>query len=512
VLPGARGVVELGDVVQIGTELSSFPIFRHNGRDAEMVTAELAGDFEAPLYGMLAVAERIEAMDWPEGTKPEIRFNGQPEDESAVTLLWDGEWEVTFVTFRDMGAAFGVALLGIYILVVAQFGSFKLPLVILTPIPLTFLGIIFGHWLFAAPFSATSMIGFIALAGIIVRNSILLVDFIRNEGAGEVTIKVLMDAGAIRFKPILLTAIAAMIGAVVILADPIFQGLAISLLFGLLTSTAADGAGDPCNLSRVQDVTKKPRKVSTLRGFFMFCVNPRSGVFRLILCRFRQPFGGVIHVLPFGEPRAAAGVVNGLRIAVFRLVIPPFQPVPAGRQRADFVILRPLHPVQIRAGLAVHHFGRQLLRAGVAAIHQHKRRPVLARIGGLRHAVHFGRFLGFVVVLHAQDRQFGVHVLLQLGHVTEEQEIAVHENRPAVIAGHMRDQKAGIGEFGRGQRVDVAGIEALCDQIIQLDRIHFDRNGGVLQKRLAGDLISDILARVPTDIDAKGGHGDGPFT
>jgi multidrug efflux pump subunit AcrB len=186
---------------------------------------------------MLAVADRIEAMDWPDGTKPEIRFNGQPEDESGVTLLWDGEWEVTFVTFRDMGAAFGVALLGIYILVVAQFGSFKLPLVILTPIPLTFLGIIFGHWLFAAPFSATSMIGFIALAGIIVRNSILLVDFIRNEGAGEVTIKVLMDAGAIRFKPILLTAIAAMIGAVVILADPIFQGLAISLLFGLLSST-----------------------------------------------------------------------------------------------------------------------------------------------------------------------------------------------------------------------------------------------------------------------------------
>jgi multidrug efflux pump subunit AcrB len=128
-----------------------------------------------------------------------------------------------------------VALLGIYILVVAQFGSFKLPLVILTPIPLTFLGIMFGHWLFAAPFSATSMIGFIALAGIIVRNSILLVDFIRN--GGGVTVDLLIEAGAIRFKPILLTAIAAMIGAVVILADPIFQGLAISLLFGLLSST-----------------------------------------------------------------------------------------------------------------------------------------------------------------------------------------------------------------------------------------------------------------------------------
>jgi multidrug efflux pump subunit AcrB len=152
--------------------------------------------------------------------------------------LWDGEWEVTYVTFRDMGAAFGVALLGIYILVVAQFGSFRLPLVILTPVPLTFLGIMFGHWLFGAPFSATSMIGFIALAGIIVRNSILLVDFIRHADPAKPAIEVLIEAGAIRFKPILLTAIAAMIGAVVILTDPIFQGLAISLLFGLASSTA----------------------------------------------------------------------------------------------------------------------------------------------------------------------------------------------------------------------------------------------------------------------------------
>ena len=238
-IPGARGVVELGDVIEVHEEAASYPIFRHNGRAAEMVTGELAGAFEAPLYGMLAVSEALDGMDWPAGTKPVVSMHGQPEDESVVTLLWDGEWEVTFVTFRDMGAAFGVALLGIYILVVAQFGSFKLPLVILTPIPLTFLGIMVGHWLFHAPFSATSMIGFIALAGIIVRNSILLVDFIRHATpAGErPTVKVLIEAGSIRFKPILLTAIAAMIGAVVILADPIFQGLAISLLFGLLTST-----------------------------------------------------------------------------------------------------------------------------------------------------------------------------------------------------------------------------------------------------------------------------------
>ncbi len=237
VLPGARGVVELGDVVQIREEHASFPIFRHNGRNAEMVMAELAGDFEAPLYGMIAVTEALDAMEWAEGTKPEIRLNGQPEDERVVSLLWDGEWEVTWVTFRHMGAAFAVALLGIYILVVGQFGSFKLPLVILTPIPLTFVGIVFGHWLFNAPFSAPSMIGFIALAGIIVRNSILLVDFIRHADPEKDKVETLIEAGAIRFKPILLTAVAAMIGAAVILTDPIFQGLALSLLFGLLSST-----------------------------------------------------------------------------------------------------------------------------------------------------------------------------------------------------------------------------------------------------------------------------------
>ncbi len=213
VLPGARGVVELGDVIHVAEEQASFPVFRHNGRDAEMVTGELAGAFEAPLYGMIAVAKALDAMDWAPGTKPVISLYGQPEDESVTTLLWDGEWEVTYVTFRDMGAAFGVALLAIYILVVAQFGSFRLPLVILTPIPLTFLGIVAGHWLFAAPFSATSMIGFIALAGIIVRNSILLVDFIRHaDPAGKTPVEILIEAGAIRFKPILLTAIAAMIG------------------------------------------------------------------------------------------------------------------------------------------------------------------------------------------------------------------------------------------------------------------------------------------------------------
>lgn len=237
-IDGERRLVELCEVVDARQELASWPVYRRDGRAAEMVTAELAGQFEAPIYGILAIGAAIDAHDWGDLPRPEIRLNGQPTDETVPTVLWDGEWEITWVTFRDMGAAFGVALLGIYVLVVAQFKDFRLPLVILTPIPLTLIGIVIGHMLFGAPFTATSMIGFIALAGIIVRNSILLVDFIRHARTpGRPLREVLLEAGAIRFKPILLTALAAMIGAAVILFDPIFQGLAISLLFGLISST-----------------------------------------------------------------------------------------------------------------------------------------------------------------------------------------------------------------------------------------------------------------------------------
>jgi multidrug efflux pump subunit AcrB len=236
--PGNKAVVELGDVVTVTREAGSPVLFRRDGRFADMVTAELAGRFEAPIYGMFALDQAVKAHNWGALPAPKVLFHGQPENESRPALLWDGEWEVTYVTFRDMGAAFIVALLAIYVLVVAQFKSFKLPLVILTPIPLTLIGIVIGHMLFGAPFTATSMIGFIALAGIIVRNSILLVDFIRH-GAheGKSLQEVLLDAGATRFRPILLTALAAMIGAATILTDPIFQGLAISLLFGLASST-----------------------------------------------------------------------------------------------------------------------------------------------------------------------------------------------------------------------------------------------------------------------------------
>lgn len=238
--PGGPQLIQLGELVEAKVQPGGQSLFRRDGRGATMVTAELAGRYEAPIYGMLAVNDSVEKFDWKAKglIKPEIRLNGQPVDESKTSLLWDGEWEITWVTFRDMGAAFGVALLAIYVLVVGQFRNFKLPLVILTPIPLTLVGIVIGHMLFSAPFTATSMIGFIALAGIIVRNSILLVDFINHARAPDKSLRdTLLEAGMIRFKPIALTAAAAMIGAAVILTDPIFQGLAISLLFGLASST-----------------------------------------------------------------------------------------------------------------------------------------------------------------------------------------------------------------------------------------------------------------------------------
>lgn len=237
-LPTKVGLIELSNVIKQDIQKSSFPIFRHNGYDIEMVMAELAGEYEAPIYGMLAVDNLIQDDKWKDFKKPDILFHGQPKSEEKTSILWDGEWEITYVTFRDMGTAFMVALLGIYGLLVAQFKNFRTPIVILVPIPLVLVGIILGHFLFRAAFTATSMIGLIALAGIVVRNSLLLVDFIKHRlEHGDPLQKALIEAGATRITPIFMTAIAAMIGAVFMFFDPIFQGLAISLFFGLMSST-----------------------------------------------------------------------------------------------------------------------------------------------------------------------------------------------------------------------------------------------------------------------------------
>ena len=181
---------------------------------------------------MLAVQERLADSDI------RVDLRGQPLAPEGSVLLWHGEWEITWTTFRDMGLAFAGAFLLIYAIVVAHFQRLKLPLLIMTPVPLTLLGVILGHWAIGAKFTATSMIGFIALAGIVVRNSVLLIEFIEaRRAAGAPVRDAVMEAGAVRFRPILLTAITAIIGALFIITDPIFKGLATSLVFGLISST-----------------------------------------------------------------------------------------------------------------------------------------------------------------------------------------------------------------------------------------------------------------------------------
>ena len=206
---------------------------RDDGNRVVAVLSAMAGETDSPLYGMFDISERIEKAQGPEQW-----YLSQPENPYEFSFKWDGEWQVTFETFRDMGIAYSVGLILIYLLVVAQFRSYLLPLVIMAPIPLTIIGVMPGHALFGANFTATSMIGMIALAGIIVRNSILLVDFINQETAAGVPFEqAVIHSGAVRAKPIMLTGLAAMIGALFILDDPIFNGLAISLIFGILVST-----------------------------------------------------------------------------------------------------------------------------------------------------------------------------------------------------------------------------------------------------------------------------------
>jgi multidrug efflux pump subunit AcrB len=202
------------------------------------VTADLAGRLDSPLYGMFELSGQIDELTQA-GAPIEQRYVSQPENPYYFSMKWDGEWQITYETFRDMGLAYSVGLILIYLLVVAQFHSYLLPLIIMAPIPLTIIGVMPGHALLGANFTATSMIGMIALAGIIVRNSILLVDFILDErNAGRALEDAVIRASAVRAKPIMLTALAAMMGAFFILDDPIFNGLAISLIFGILVSTA----------------------------------------------------------------------------------------------------------------------------------------------------------------------------------------------------------------------------------------------------------------------------------
>jgi multidrug efflux pump subunit AcrB len=234
----AGGVVPLGELGRFVRAPQDAPIYHKDLRPVEYVTAETVGRLAAPIYGMLEVEDLLDAYSAPDGVRPQGYYLGPPPDNSVSGFEWGGEWTVTYETFRDMGLAFAVALVLIYMLVVWEFGNFVLPAIVMAPIPLTLIGIIPGHWLLDAEFTATSMIGFIALAGIIVRNSILLVDFSREAvDQGVAVDEAMVKACQARTRPILITALALIAGSGVILFDPIFQGMAISLMFGTLVST-----------------------------------------------------------------------------------------------------------------------------------------------------------------------------------------------------------------------------------------------------------------------------------
>lgn len=232
-------MIALSELVTLSKGKRDTPIFHKDLLPMDFVVADMAGKLDSPLYGMFAMRSEINALIATNGQPIQEYFISQPADPYRhYALKWDGEWQITYETFRDMGLAYAVGLILIYLLVVAQFGSYLTPLIIMAPIPLTILGVMPGHALFGAQFTATSMIGMIALAGIIVRNSILLVDFINLQvGEGVAFKTAIVNSAKTRAQPIILTALAAMLGAFFILDDPIFNGLAISLIFGILVST-----------------------------------------------------------------------------------------------------------------------------------------------------------------------------------------------------------------------------------------------------------------------------------
>ncbi|MFN7962391.1 MAG: efflux RND transporter permease subunit [Thermoanaerobaculia bacterium] len=236
---GSGRLVPLSELVE-ATDRGREPFVYHKDlRPVTYVVGEVAGAAESPVYALLDMGKALEAIRDGSGQSLAVRFSGLPDDPARPLLRWDGEWQITYEVFRDMGLAFAVVLVLIYLLVVSWFRSFVTPLVIMAPIPFTLIGIAPAHALAGVFFTATSMIGAIALAGIIVRNSILLVDFINLElAAGEPLEEAVVKAAAVRFRPIALTAAALVVGGLVILLDPIFQGLAVALISGVVVATA----------------------------------------------------------------------------------------------------------------------------------------------------------------------------------------------------------------------------------------------------------------------------------
>jgi multidrug efflux pump subunit AcrB len=231
-------MVPLGELARVHETTIDRNIYRKNLRDVVYVIGDVAGAEESPVYAIGKLGDKISGLQIAEGYKIEQFTAVQPPDVKKIGIKWDGEWHITYEVFRDLGLAFAAVLVLIYVLVVGWFQSFKTPLVIMVPIPLTLVGILPAHAAMGAFFTATSMIGFIAGAGIIVRNSIILVDFIKLRREQRMSLeRAVVDAGAVRFRPMLLTSAAVVVGAGVILFDPIFQGLAISLMAGEVAST-----------------------------------------------------------------------------------------------------------------------------------------------------------------------------------------------------------------------------------------------------------------------------------
>lgn len=232
-------MIPVSDLVNMQERTLGKSIHRKNQRRVVYVTAEVAGEIESPVYAIIDAKDKIDALSLPAGYSVTQQFAGQPFTSEDVTVKWDGEWQITLEVFRDLGIAFAVVLLIIYILIVGWFQDFGVPIIMMIAIPLSLIGILIGHWITGAFFTATSMIGLIALAGIMVRNSVLLIDFIQiSLREGNSLSDAVIEAGAVRTMPILLTAGTVVIGAIVILFDPIFQGLAISLMGGAIASTA----------------------------------------------------------------------------------------------------------------------------------------------------------------------------------------------------------------------------------------------------------------------------------
>ncbi len=238
-IPSSTGLpVPLSELVKVRKVIEDKTIYHKNLKRVTYVIGDVAGKEESPVYAILKMKDKIKGLKLPEGYELRQYSSVQPWLEDRYSMKWDGEWHITYEVFRDLGIAFGAVLILIYILVVAWFKNFVTPLIIMAPIPLTLVGILPGHWLFGAFFTATSMIGFIALAGIIVRNSILLVDFIEMEWRQKGGLRdALIKAGAVRFRPIVLTAAAVVVGSFVMIFDPIFQGLAIAMMFGAVAAT-----------------------------------------------------------------------------------------------------------------------------------------------------------------------------------------------------------------------------------------------------------------------------------